>query len=117
MKNAHQDGRVLDVVLTAAVKSGEVIVKNKLVGVAVTDGEVGDTVATHVEGVFSLPKLVAATFEVGAVVNWDVDGKQAISAAGGTGDVNSIGYAIEAAGNGATTVLVRLTPGTAEIAA
>ncbi|CAD1788789.1 DUF2190 family protein [Xanthomonas euroxanthea] len=113
MKNAYQDGRVLDVTLTAAVTSGGVIAAGKLVGIAVTDGAIGDTIAAHVEGVFALPKLSAAVFAVGAAVNWDVDAKQAIAAAGGAGDTNSIGYAIEAAGNGVATVLVRLTPGTA----
>ncbi|KTF31792.1 DUF2190 family protein [Xanthomonas vesicatoria] len=113
MKNAYQDGRVLDVTLTAAVTSGGVIAAGKLVAIAVTDGAIGDTVAAHVEGVFALPKLPAAVFAVGAAVNWDIDAKQAIAAAGGAGDTNNIGYAIEAAGNGAATVLVRLTPGTA----
>ncbi|MCC8668499.1 putative RecA/RadA family phage recombinase [Xanthomonas arboricola] len=113
MKNAYQDGRVLDVTLTAAVTSGGVIAAGKLVAIAVTDGAIGDTIAAHVEGVFALPKLPAAVFAVGAAVNWDIDAKQAIAAAGGAGDTNNIGYAIEAAGNGAATVLVRLTPGTA----
>ncbi|UXA48521.1 DUF2190 family protein [Xanthomonas prunicola] len=113
MKNAYQDGRVLDVTLTAAVTSGGVIAAGKLVAIAVTDGAIGDTIAAHVEGVFALPKLPAAVFAVGAAVNWDIDAKQAIAAAGSAGDTNNIGYAIEAAGNGAATVLVRLTPGTA----
>ncbi|MEA9657836.1 capsid cement protein [Xanthomonas campestris] len=113
MKNAYQDGRVLDVTLTAAVSSGGVIAAGKLVAIAVTDGAIGDTIAAHVEGVFALPKLPAAVFAVGAAVNWDIDAKQAIAAAGGAGDTNNIGYAIEAAGNGAATVLMRLTPGTA----
>lgn len=113
MKNAYQDGRVLDVTLTAAVLSGGVIADGKLVAIAVTDGAVGETIAARVDGVFPLPKLPAAVIARGASVNWDADTKQAISAAGGAGDTNNIGYAIEAAGNGAATVLVRLTPGTA----
>ncbi|WIX23745.1 DUF2190 family protein [Xanthomonas arboricola pv. corylina] len=113
MKNAYQDGRVLDVTLTAAVLSGGVIADGKLVAIAVTDGAVGETIAAHVEGVFALPKLPAAVIARGTSLNWDADTKQAISAAGGAGDTNNIGYAIEAAGNGAATVLVRLTPGTA----
>ncbi|PPT44525.1 hypothetical protein XarbCFBP8132_00480 [Xanthomonas arboricola] len=118
MKNAYQDGRVLDVTLAAAVSSGGVIADGKLVAIAVTDGAIGDTIAAHVEGVFALPKLPAAVFARGASVNWDTDTKQAISAAGGAGDTNNIGYAIEAAANGTVTVLVRLTPGTAtEVAA
>ncbi len=117
MKNAYQDGRVLDLILTAAVKSGEVIVQNKIIAIAVTDGAVGDKIAAHVEGVFRLKKATAAVFAAGTPVNWDTDNKQAISAAGGTGDSNSVGYAVEAAANGTTEVLVRLTPGTAAIVA
>ena len=41
MKNAHQDGRVLDVTLAADIKSGELVVQGKLVAVAVTDGKAG----------------------------------------------------------------------------
>ncbi len=117
MKNAYQDGRVLDLVLTAAVNSGEVIVQNKIIAVAVTDGAIGDTIAAHVEGVFRLKKASAAVFAAGTPVNWDTDNKQAISAAGSTGDSDAIGYAVAAAGNGTTEVLVRLTPGTAALVA
>ncbi|MCC4600296.1 DUF2190 family protein [Xanthomonas melonis] len=113
MKNAHQDGRVLDITLTAAAKSGQVVVIGKLVGVAVTDGEIGDTIAVHVEGVFRLPKLGTAVFAVGTVVNWDTGNARAIVAAGGAGAANGIGYAVAAAANGTTELLVRLTPGTA----
>lgn len=113
MKNAHQDGRVLDVTLAAAVISGGVVASNKLVGIAVTSGAAGDTIAVHVEGVFRLPKLGTAVFAVGTPVNWDTDNNRAIAAAGGAGDTNAIGYAVAAAVNGSTEVLVRLTPGTA----
>lgn len=112
MKNAHQDGRVLDVTLAAPVVSGGVVAIGKLIGIAVTDGDTGDTIAVHVEGVFRLPKLATAVFAVGTPVNWDAAPGQAIVAAGAAGDFNGIGYAVQAAGNGATTVLVRLTPGT-----
>lgn len=113
MKNAHQDGRVLDVTLTTAVKSGDLVVEGKLVGVAVTDGAIGDVVATHVEGVFELPKLAAAAFAVGDTVNWDTAGKHAIAADAGADQVGGIGYAVYAAEADATTVFVRLTPGSA----
>ena len=113
MKNAHQDGRVLDVTLTSAVKSGELVIEGKLVGVAVTDGAVGDIVATHVEGVFELPKLPAAAFEVGATVNWDTANKRGIAAEPGADQLGGIGFAVYAAESDAATVFVRLTPGTA----
>ncbi len=114
MKNAHQDGRVLDVTLTSDAKSGELVIEGKLVGVAVTDGQVDDLIAVHVEGVFLLPKLPAATFAVGASVNWDTAAKQAISAEAGADEVANIGFAVNAADAGDLNVFVRLTPGTAE---
>ena len=113
MKNAHQDGRVLDVTLTEAVKSGGVIVQGKLVAVAVTDGQPGDTIAAHVEGVFRLPKLAAAAFSAGGSVNWDTPNGLAISAAAGADQVGDIGYAVADADAGGAEVLVRLTPGSA----
>ncbi|MBN5138253.1 DUF2190 family protein [Stenotrophomonas sp. C-A] len=113
MKNAHQDGRVLDVTLAADTKSGELVVQGKLVAVAVTDGKAGEIIATHVEGVFEVPKLPAAVFAVGATVNWDTDAGHAIAAAAGAGQVGDIGFAVYPAAAGALTVFVRLTPGSA----
>jgi len=113
MKNAHQDGRVLDVVLDKAVKSGGVVAKGKLFGIAVTDGEIGDRIAVHVEGVFSFPKLATAVIANGAAVNWSSADEQVVATAGGATDFNGFGYAVEPAPNGDADVLVRLTPGTA----
>ena len=111
MKNAYQDGRVLDVLLAAAVLSGGVVSQGRLFGIAVTNGEIGETVAAHVEGVFALPKLSTAVITAGAALTWDVSASQVIIASAATGDVENFGYAVAAAGNGATEVLVRLCPG------
>ncbi|MGH8039185.1 MAG: DUF2190 family protein [Stenotrophomonas sp.] len=113
MKNAHQDGRVLDVTLTRDAKSGELVVEGKLVGAAVTDGKVGEVIAVHVEGVFEVAKLPASTFAVGAPVNWDPTAKHAIAAEAGADQVGGIGFAVYPADASYTTVFVRLTPGTA----
>ena len=111
MKNAYQDGRVLDVTLAADVASGGVIAQGRLLGIAVTAGKTGDKVAAHVEGVFRLPKLNTAVIAAGAPVHWDVSASQIIVAATATGDLENFGYAVETVGNPSTTVLVRLTPG------
>ncbi len=111
MKNAHQDGRVLDVTLTAAVESGGVVTKGRMLGVAVTKGAIGATIAVHVEGVFRLPKLNTAVIAAGDPVTWDVSASRVIVAAAAVPDVENFGYAVEAAGNGTTEVLVRLCPG------
>lgn len=111
MKNAHQDGRVLDFTLEAAVASGGIVTKGRLLGVAVSKGDIGDTIAVHVEGVFRLPKLATAVIAVGAAVTWDVSASQVIVASAAVGDVENFGYAVDSAGNGDGDVLVRLCPG------
>lgn len=111
MKNAYQDGRMLDVLLTADVASGGVVAQGRLLGVAVTNGKAGDTIAVHVEGVFRLPKLGTAAIAAGDTLTWDINPGRVIVASAATGDVENFGYAVEAAGNGATEVLVRLCPG------
>lgn len=111
MKNAFQDGRVLDVTLAADVSSGGVIAIGRLFGIAVTNGKAGDTIAAHVEGVFRLPKLNTAVITRGAALTWDVSASQVIVAAAATGDIEAFGYAVEPAANPSGTVLVRLCPG------
>jgi len=112
MKNAYQDGRVIDVTLTAAVASGGVVTRGgRLVGVAVIAGKPGDIVPCHVEGVFSLPKLNTAVIAVGDAVTWSVGQERVIVAGAAVGDVENFGYAVAAAGNPSATVLVRLCPG------
>lgn len=117
MKNAFQDGRVLDMTLTADVASGGVVSQGRMFGIAVTNGKIGDVIAAHVEGVFRLPKLSTAVIAAGAAVTWDTSASQVIIASAAVGDVENIGYAIEAAGNGTTEVLVRLCPGVGVIKA
>jgi len=111
MKNFHQDGRVLDVTLAADVASGGIVSQGRLFGVAVTNGKTGDVVAVHVEGVVRLPKLGTAVIAAGDPLTWDVNPGRVIVASAATGDVENFGYAVEAAGNGTTEVLVRLCPG------
>lgn len=112
MKNYHQDGRVIDHVLAADCNSGDVIVKGALVGVAVTGGKAGDTIALAIEGVFALPKLNTAVITDGmADLIWDISASRVIVASAASGDVTGFGAAIGAAGNGTTEVLVKLTPG------
>ena len=111
MKNQYQDGRVLDITLEAPVESGGVITKGRLLAIAVSKGAIGDTIAAHVEGVFALPKLNTAVINVGDPVTWDISPGRVIVSGATTGDVENFGYAVRAAGNGTTEVLVRLTPG------
>lgn len=109
MKNAHQDGRILDLTLTAPVESGGVVVQGSIVGVAITRGNVGDTIAVAVEGVFRLPKQPSASFSAGDAVSWAIAGYAALGAAQ-AGDIEKVGYATEAASGNRAMVLVRLCP-------
>jgi predicted RecA/RadA family phage recombinase len=111
MKNAYQDGRVIDVTLTAAVASGGVVTKGRLVGVALMAGKPGNVVPCHVEGVFSLPKLSTAVIAEGDAVTWSVNPGHVIVAGAAVGDIENFGYAVAAAGNPSAEVLVRLCPG------
>lgn len=114
MKNYIQPGNTIDWVVTgSAVVSGQTIVIGSIVGVAVTDGAVGETIAVTVEGVFKVAKATAA-ITLGAPVYWDADGNPVGGTAGSgaataTSTGNTLmGKAIEAAAGGTATVKVKL---------
>ncbi len=111
MNNYSQKGDVITVPAPAAVSSGVPIILGVLLAIPVTDAAIGDPVACTIEGVVELPKLTTAVITAGAAVNWESGAGEVIIAAGGAGDLNAFGVAIEAAGNGAETVKVKLTPG------
>ena len=115
MKNYIQPGNTIDWVVTgAAVVSGQtIVIGTSIVGVAVTDGAVGDTIAVTVEGVFEVAKATAA-IGLGVAVYWDADGDPVGGTAGSgaataTDTANTLmGKAIEAAAGGTATVKVKL---------
>lgn len=110
MKNFIQQGDRIRYRLVAAVESGDpVIIGTGLLGIALEDGKIDETIDFAVEGVFDLKKLPAAVITAGEQVLWDksanlVDDDKAIAQAGDF----LCGYAWEAAGNGAKTVPVRI---------
>jgi len=106
MKNYIQEGRLITVAAPAGgVTSGDGILIGSLFGVASKTAAAGETVTIATEGVFDLPKLASAVIAAGDPVAWDDTAKQVNVP--GTGRY-PIGTAIEAAGNGATIVRVRL---------
>ncbi|MBD9368849.1 capsid cement protein [Xanthomonas sp. XNM01] len=118
MKNQYQDGRVIDHVLAADCASGDVIVKGSLVGIAVTGGKAGDTIALAIEGVFALSKLNTAVVADGrADLIWDVSASRVIVASPAAGDVTGFGVALGAYANGTLELLVKLTPGRGTVTA
>lgn len=115
--NYIQQGDVIDVVAGAAYSAGAVVKVNKILGVAINDIASGATGPVQIVGVFSCPKLSTAVIAAGESLTWDVsagnfDDQLATPA---SGDVTgACAVAVEAAGNGTTTVKVRFTgtPGT-----
>jgi predicted RecA/RadA family phage recombinase len=72
-KNFIQPGKSIDHTAAAVTDSGDVVVIGSLVGVALTDATIGQTVAVGLEGVFEVP-AAAAAITAGAPVYWDADG-------------------------------------------
>lgn len=97
----------------SAVSQWEIIelgTNSGMIGVALEDGAVGDTIAVAIDGVWTFPKTSGAVIALGEAVDWDtsagsVDDDQATSA---TGDYPNFGTAMEAAGSGVTTIKVKL---------
>lgn len=115
MKNKISDGCTIKyTVAGSAVASGDLVVLEDTVGVAVTDGAVGDTIALDVEGVFEVPKITGAgtAFAQGQAVYYEPS-EEKVTPDEDDGEVVPtafvlVGYAWAAAGTAATTVQVRL---------
>jgi predicted RecA/RadA family phage recombinase len=106
MKNFIQRGDMITVTApTGGVTSGQGVVVGNLFGVAATTAAEDENVEIATVGVYELPKLASAVIAAGARVAWNDTAKQVVLP--GTGMV-PIGIATAAAGNGVTTVRVRL---------
>lgn len=105
MKNFVQNGKTIEVVLAAVITSGSALLIGALVGVAVTSGGIGDTVAVDLEGVFTLPKAVGAVSQ-GAILYWDDTAKNVTTTSAGN---TKIGYAWAAALSGDASIDVKLS--------
>lgn len=106
MKNFIQPGRIVTVVAPAAVKSGDLVVVGKLFGVACADAAEGAAVEICTEGVFTLPKVSAQAWTLGAAIYWDNTEKNATTTAASN---TLIGHAAETAANPSSAGTVRLS--------
>ena len=108
MKNDYQDGIAINYkVKDEPVKSGEPVIVEDVVGIAVTDGAVGDTIALHVKGVYRLPKGTGKIDQGKKVYVNDTAGVKTIV---GTASGNTfIGYAWSDAAPADETVDVKLS--------
>ncbi len=109
MKNFIQPGAVLEVTPSAEVLSGAGYLIGSgttgFLGVAIATIPANKVGAVRVSGVVELTKLSTDVVTVGAQLYWDDTNKRLTL----TATNNSFaGWAIEAAGNGVTTVKIRL---------
>lgn len=107
MRNFIQPGNTITIPAGANYASGEVVVAGELVGIASGAAVSGSTVDVSLVGVYSVAKVSANTFSVGSAVHYDAGDKLATSDAD-SGANKLLGHAVEAAGNGAASVKVRL---------
>lgn len=106
MKNYIQPGDTVTIPAPSTVASGRGVLVGSLFGVACGDAETGAPLDLKTRGVFQLPKVSVDVITVGEPLYFD-------NVAGDVGEQDTahavrIGVAVEAAGNGATTVAVRL---------
>lgn len=108
MKNYIEQGKTIDYnVVDAGVTSGEMVVVGDIVGVAVTNGAIGDTITLATDGVFELPKGSGAILQgKKAFVNVTEGVKTIIGTATGN---TFIGYVWATAAAADTTVAVKLS--------
>ena len=107
MKNFIKHGDSLTVVAPATVTSGSPVIVGSIFGVAAVDAASGDSLTVDVEGVFELTKVTTDVVAVGDRLYWD-SGAAKLTKTPGTGSKPLVGFATEAAGNGATLVRVSL---------
>ena len=109
-----QEGETITVTSGGAVAVGDVDVIGEQIGVALNAASgSGESVAYAMDGVWNLPKVSGAVIAAGESVIWDVsagafDDNAATPA---SGDVSNACTAWEAAGNGVTTIAVKLNTG------
>ena len=106
MKNHTQKGDIITVAAPAGgIASGEGAIIGNIFGIAAYSAAMGEPVELATTGVYQLPKATAAVLTVGARVAWDNTAKNINVPGAGRFPV---GVATEAAGNGVTSVSVRL---------
>jgi predicted RecA/RadA family phage recombinase len=113
MKNYLRQGATIPTVApSGGVASGAPFLIGAIVGVAAVNADEGAELEAHIEGVFTLPKATADVIGQGETLYWD-DTAGAFTTDDDTGSNPKAGVAFRAAGNGATSMDVKLTPGVA----
>lgn len=113
--NYVKPGEHISFTAGGTVASGQAVVIGSLLGVSLTALSNGETGEAAIEGVWELPCASAAVITPGAKLIWDVSAGEFILTGAATGDLVGCATAVAGAGNGVTTVLAKLTPGTATV--
>jgi predicted RecA/RadA family phage recombinase len=106
MKNQVKRGDVMSILAPYAVVSGAGVKRGLLFGVAQADAANGAAVEIVTTGVFTLPKVSAQAWTVGAAIYWDDTAKNCTTAT--TAGNLFIGVAAAIAANPTATGVVRL---------
>lgn len=106
MKNYIQPGKTVTLVAPADVVSGQFLKVGQLLGVVVADALSGEQFELCLEGVFEVVKKTTDTPAQGAALYWDPTPGELTTTKASTNQL--AGAAVEAAGNTATTVKIRL---------
>lgn len=117
--NFVQDGDVITWTngTGSAVVSGQVVAIGNILAVALVDIASAASGSVKTRGVFTVPKVSGAVIAAGESLTWDVSAAKFDdnAATPATGDITGApAYAVEAAGNGVTSLKVMFTgvPGT-----
>jgi predicted RecA/RadA family phage recombinase len=104
MKTFIQTGDIVEVIAPADVKSGDIVEVGKLVGIACTDALSGKPVNIKTSGCFTVKKVSAQAWTVGAPV-YVAAGEATTTASTNT----PMGHAMAIAANPSATGVVRLS--------
>ena len=116
-RNYVNPGEHITFTAAADVASGDGVAIGILLGVALGAVATAAQGTAAIEGAWDLPKLSTAVITEGAPLIWDVSAGQFIVASAATGDLLNCAVALEAAGNGTTTVRAKLLPGAGSVSA
>lgn len=104
-KNFIQNGNIITIPVSNAVKCGDGVAINSLFGIATLDAEAGEDLSLALVGIFQLPKN-NTVMQIGDKLYWDND-KQIVTKAA-TNNAYA-GLAIEATQSGDAWIKVRLS--------
>jgi len=105
MKNYTQAGERLTLSAPYDVVAGAGLLVGSIFGVAITDALSGASVEAAVEGVYTMAKVSAQAWTVGALIYWDNTAKNCTTTVGTN---KLIGVAAAVAANPSSTGSVRL---------